>query len=105
VRTYYVYVMASRSRVLYTGVTNDLTGRVERHKTGAPAGFTSWYNVTRLVYFETFTNLRDAIRREKQLKGWTRAKKSHLIERANPGWADLARDWFQSTTSPSRPAP
>ena len=64
-RTYYIYIMASRSRVLYTGVTNDLTRRVNEHKRGLNAGFTSKYRVTRLVYFEEFTDIRDAIAREK----------------------------------------
>jgi putative endonuclease len=94
VSAYYVYIMASRSRVLYTGVTDDLAGRVEQHKTGATVGFTGWYNVTRLVYFETFPDIRDAIAREKRIKGWTRAKKMHLIQNKNPHWTDLARDWF-----------
>jgi putative endonuclease len=66
VRTYYVYIMASRSRVLYTGVTNDLARRVNEHKRGLNAGFTSKYHVTRLVHFEEFADIRDAIAREKR---------------------------------------
>ena len=93
-RTYYAYIMASGSRVLYTGVTNDLVRRVDEHKRGLTRGFTSKYHVTRLVYFETFPDVRDAIAREKQLKGWVRARKIRLIEQKNPAWEDLARSWF-----------
>src|SRR5213595_2933837 len=89
-RTYYVYIMASRSRVLYAGVTNDLVRRVDEHKRGLTPGFTSKYHVTRLVYFEQFADIRDAIAREKQIKGWVRARKVELIERRNPLWGDLA---------------
>ena len=93
-RTYYVYIMASRSRVLYTGVTNDLARRVYEHKRSLISGFTSRYHITRLVYFEQFDNVRDAIAREKQLKGWVRSRKTRLIERKNPAWEDLADAWF-----------
>ena len=89
-RTYYVYIMASRSRVLYTGVTNDLARRVDEHKLSLTPGFTSRYHVTRLVHFEEFGDVRDAIAREKQLKGWLRARKMRLIEQKNPSWEDLA---------------
>ncbi|HEV2749998.1 MAG TPA: GIY-YIG nuclease family protein [Gemmatimonadales bacterium] len=89
-RTFYTYIMASRSRVLYTGVTNDLARRVIEHKRGLNAGFTSRYRVTRLVYFEEFADIRDAIAREKQLKGWKRSRKIGLIERRNPTWEELA---------------
>jgi len=100
-RTYYMYLMASRSRVLYTGVTNDLARRVNEHKRGLNAGFTSRYRVTRLVYFEEFVDIRDAIAREKEIKGWRRSRKTTLIEGRNPTWDDLARDWFQCRTSTS----
>ena len=93
-RTYYVYVMASRSRVLYTGVTNDLTRRVNEHKRGLNPGFTSKYRVTRLVYFEEYADIRDAIAREKAIKGWKRSRKTSLVEARNPAWEDLAREWF-----------
>src|SRR5437016_467511 len=89
-RTYYVYIMASRSRVLYTGVTNDLVRRVDEHKRGLTPGFTSRYRVSRLVYFEAFGDVRDAIAREKQFKGWVRARKTRLIEQKTPTWEDLA---------------
>ena len=89
-RTYYVYIMASRSRVLYTGVTNDLTRRVNEHKRGFNAGFTSRYRVTRFVYLEEFSDIRDAIAREKAIKGWKRWRKIGLVEARNPTWEDLA---------------
>ena len=93
-RTYYIYIMASRSRVLYAGVTNDLARRVNEHKRGLNAGFTSKYRVTRLVYFEAFADIRDAIAREKAIKGWKRSRKIRLVEERNPAWEDLAREWF-----------
>jgi len=98
VRTYYVYIMASRSRVLYTGVTNNLMRRVNEHKQGLNAGFTSRYRVTRLVYFEEFADIRDAIAREKEIKGWKRSRKTSLVEERNLTWEDLAT----STADPSR---
>jgi putative endonuclease len=93
-RVYCVYVMASRSRVLYTGVTNDLARRVSEHKQGLTPGFTSRYRITRLVYFEEFADVRAAIAREKQIKAWTRTRRISLIEGHNPCWEDLAEDWF-----------
>jgi putative endonuclease len=90
---YYVYIVASRSRVLYIGVTNDLPRRIWEHQHKLLPGFTSKYNVSQLVYFEDFRNVRDAIAREKQLKGWRREKKIMLIESTNPAWRDLSRDW------------
>jgi putative endonuclease len=88
-RTFYVYIMASRSRVLYVGVTNDLARRTNQHKRGL-SGFTSRYRVTRLVYFEVFVDIRDAIAREKEIKGWVRIKKTRLIDSRNPTWEDLS---------------
>ena len=93
-RVYYVYVMASRSRVLYTGVTNDLARRVNEHKQGLTPGFTTRYRITRLVYYEEFADVRDAIAREKQIKAWTRARRISLVEGRNPSWQDLAAQWF-----------
>jgi putative endonuclease len=87
---YFVYIMASRSRTLYTGVTNDLGRRAAEHKQGATPGFTSRYRIGRLVYFEETENIYGAIVREKQIKGWTRAKKTALIESMNPTWQDLS---------------
>jgi len=94
-KQYYVYIMASWSRVLYVGVTNDLERRVLEHKNGLLPGFTSRYRVTRLAYFETHERVTDAIEREKQIKGWRREKKVALIESMNPTWRDLAEDWFK----------
>src|SRR6266853_2225320 len=85
--------MASRSRVLYTGITNDLARRVDEHKRSLTPGFTSRYHITRLVYFEEFGDVRDAIAREKQLKGWVRSRKVRLSEQKNPSWADWANTW------------
>ena len=99
-RAYYVYIMASRSRVLYTGVTNDLARRVREHKRGLIPGFTSMYRITRLVHFEAFTDIRDAIAREKQVKGWVRARKVRLIEECNPTWEDHAEHWFLELQPP-----
>jgi len=93
IRTYCVYILASRSRVLYTGVTNDLARRVKEHKQHLIPGFTQKYRVTRLVYFEQLGDIRDAIAREKQIKGWVRARKVKLIEGGNAAWTDLAQNW------------
>lgn len=90
---FYVYILASRSRNLYTGVTNNLYRRVLEHKCQMLAAFTSRYRICRLVHVETFRYVRDAIAREKQIKGWSRAKKLALIEKDNPGWYDLAEGW------------
>jgi putative endonuclease len=88
-KTYYVYVLASISRTLYIGVTNDLERRVVEHGEGLMPGFTAKYHVKRLVYFEAFGEIEAAISREKQLKGWRRAKKIKLIESLNPRWDDI----------------
>ena len=88
--TFYVYIMASRSRVLYVGVTNDLARRTNEHKRGLVPGFTSRYRITRLVYFEEFVDILDAIAREKEIKGWVRTRKTRLIDSRNPTWEDLS---------------
>ncbi len=88
----FVYIMSNYSRTLYTGVTSDLRNRVGEHKDGSKGGFTSRYNIDRLVYYEEFQDIRDAIAREKQIKGWVRAKKIALIEAFNPEWKDLSSD-------------
>jgi putative endonuclease len=87
--TYSVYILASASRVLYTGVTNDLERRVSEHRQRRAPSFSVRYNVHKLVYFEQFGDVRAAIAREKQIKGWLRAKKLALIESFNPRWKDL----------------
>ena len=89
-RQYYVYIMASRSRVLYAGVTNDLVRRVAEHKAGEMGGFTSRYRVTNLVYYEGTQDVWAALAREKQIKAWRRDKKIALIEATNPEWEDLS---------------
>ncbi len=91
---YYVYIMTNKSRTLYSGVTNDLVRRVGEHKQKLLPGFASRYNITLLVYFEVGGDVREAIAREKQIKGWPRAKKVSLIESVNPGWEDLSAQWY-----------
>lgn len=91
-KTYYVYIMANRTLMLYIGVTNSLEARVNQHKEKASRGYTSRYNMKRLVYFEQFNDIRDAIAREKQLKGWRRARKIDLVHSMNLRWRDLADD-------------
>jgi putative endonuclease len=86
----YVYVLASMKKgTLYTGVTTDLVRRVHEHRTGATRGFTHKYQVRRLVYYEIHEDVREAIRREKQIKKWNRSWKTRLIRRFNPEWTDL----------------
>ena len=88
-----VYILSSKSKTLYLGVTNDLQRRIFEHKHKLIDGFTKKYNLTSLVYFETFNNMRDAIQREKQLKNWHREWKINLIESINPDWKDLTEDF------------
>jgi putative endonuclease len=94
-KQFYVYIMTNNPKpaVLYVGITGDLTRRVWQHKNKLVPGFTSRYNLTRLVYFECFVYPDAAIAREKEIKGWRRSKKIKLIESMNPNWADLAKDW------------
>ena len=94
-KQYHVYIMTNRSRTLYTGVTNNLKRRVYEHKRKLIPGFTSKYNITQLVYFETTEDIRVAISREKQIKGWLRIKKIGLIESMNPKWNDLSVGWYE----------
>jgi putative endonuclease len=89
----WVYIMASRNRVLYVGVTRDLFRRWKLHRAREGAEFVAKYQVNRLVYIERADQLTDALRREKQLKRWRRSKKIALIEATNPGWQDLAIVW------------
>jgi putative endonuclease len=91
---FYVYIMASTSRVIYVGMTNGPEKRVWQHKNDLVAGFTKRYKCHRLVHYESFDDVRKAINREKELKGWSRAKKVALIEKINPLWDDLAADWY-----------
>jgi putative endonuclease len=90
-KRFYVYILSSRSRRLYIGVTNDIVRRVDEHRRATSIrSFTRRYIITSLVYVECTTDVRTAIAREKQLKGWTRRRKIALIESANPSWTDLA---------------
>ena len=90
---YFVYIVCSRSGTLYIGMTNSIYRRALEHKRGEIEGFSSKYRCDRLVYYESFDDVHKAIGREKQLKGWTRAKKIALIKSKNPRWADLAEKW------------
>ena len=90
---FYVYILASRSRTLYIGVTNNLTARVLQHRESRPGTYTSQYKITRLVYHEHFKYVLNAIARESELKDWNRDKKIALIEEFNPTWEDLAANW------------
>lgn len=93
-RRYYVYILTNKNNnVLYTGVTRHLEGRVRQHKNKEIEGFTNQYNVNKLVYFEEYEYVYDAIAREKQIKGWLRKKKITLIVKNNPKWQDLSKDW------------
>jgi len=94
-KQFYVYVMTNEPKgaTLYVGITVDLVRRTWQHKSKVIPGFTSRYNLTRLVYHECFVYPDMAIAREKEIKGWRRSKKIALIESMNPRWEDLARDW------------
>ena len=98
-RSYYVYILASASRTLYVGVTNNIMRRVYEHKCKKADSFTARYNINRLVYFAETTDVRDAIAREKEIKGWLRAKKIALIEEMNPTWEDFSAAWFDNSSS------
>jgi putative endonuclease len=94
VRRYYVYILTNKARtVLYVGVTNCLSRRIWQHKNKIIPGFTSHYNLNCLIYFEEFRDINDAIGREKQIKGWSRAKKIALIAQKNFQWNDLSEGW------------
>ena len=91
---YYVYILANwNNKVLYIGVTSNLEHRLYEHKMQLVDGFTKKYNVHKLVYYEHTNDVHAALAREKQLKGWTRAKKDALISKENPGWLDLSVNW------------
>ena len=92
-KRYYVYIVASRSRVIYIGMTGFLMPRILQHKRGEGGTFTSQYRVSRLVYYEIFEQVSSAIARETEIKKWRREKKVALIEGKNPTWEDLAADW------------
>jgi putative endonuclease len=98
---YYVYMLSNRwQNVLYIGVTKSLETRVWQHKAKAIPGFTKKYNCDQLVYLEIYERIEQAIAREKQLKGWIRAKKNALIARMNPSWDDLSAEWEAFANAP-----
>jgi len=90
---FWTYIVAGKSGTLYIGVTNNLDRRIFEHKHKLVQGFTARYGCDRLVWFEEWSGPRQAIQREKQVKGWTRAREIALIEQLNPRWADLAETW------------
>ncbi|PKL44948.1 MAG: endonuclease [Planctomycetes bacterium HGW-Planctomycetes-1] len=94
-KNYYIYIMSSKSRTLYIGMTNDIKKRVYQHKNHLVPGFTDKYNVIHLVYVETVSDPLSAISREKQIKKWRREKKVYLVESINPEWKDLSDDWYE----------
>ncbi len=91
-RTFYVYILASKTGVLYVGMTNDLDRRIIEHKQKLVPGFTAKYNVNMLMWYQTFRDAKQAIAAEKRIKGWSRAKKESLINEMNPTWKDLVDD-------------
>ena len=92
---YYTYILTNwNNQVMYIGVTNNLERRILEHKNGIVKGFTSKYNINKLVYYEYTSDINAAIAREKQLKGWKRSKKNELVESTNPEWKDISEDWF-----------
>lgn len=101
-RSYYVYIMANTTRTIYIGMTSNLDARVRQHKDRLQPGFTSRFGLDRLVYVEEYPLVHDGIARQKQLKGWLRAKKVRLIEALNPEWHGLSDGWREQTdASPS----
>jgi len=93
-KQYFVYILTNKyNTVLYTGVTSNLEKRVFEHKNKLVQGFTTKYNINKLVNFEETQDVMSAIEREKQIKGWLRKKKINLIEKENPNWQDLSQDW------------
>jgi putative endonuclease len=95
---YFVYILASKSRKLYVGVTNDLERRIYEHKQKLADGFTAKYRIARLVHFDETSDIVTAIEREKQIKGWLRDKKVALIESSNPTWEDLSEAWYKANS-------
>jgi len=93
-KQYYVYILSSLTGTLYTGMTNDLKRRVYQHKHKLIEGFTSKYDVTRLVHYEITDSVQAAIAREKEIKAWRRSKKIDLIKSSNPTWQDLSDGWY-----------
>ncbi len=93
---YYVYIITNKNNsVIYTGVTNDLKRRIYEHKNKLIVGFSSKYNLNKLVYYGETSDAKEAIGYEKKIKGWTRAKKEALINENNPAWEDLSKEWYE----------
>jgi len=103
-KSYYTYIVASRSRTLYIGVTSNLEQRIWQHKNKAYEGFTASYNCNRLVWFEPYSNVGAAIAREKELKGWRRARKIELIEENNTSWGALSESWGRPIVATADPS-
>jgi len=99
---YYVYILSSRTKVLYVGMTNHLARRIYEHKNKINEGFTAKYNADKLVYFEEVENETSAKKLEKQIKGWLRKRKINLIESKNPNWDDLSSRWMDSLLGKKR---
>ena len=94
VHQYYLYILSNKNNgTLYIGVTNDLERRMFEHKNKLIEGFTKNYGLNRLIYFQTFQYINDAIKREKNMKKWKRQWKIDVIEKENPNWSDLSKDW------------
>lgn len=94
-KTYYVYIMASKTGTLYVGLTSNIKRRIYEHKKHIVPGFTDKYDIDRLLYFEVLGDSLSAIRREKQIKAWKSEKKVQLINSQNPEWNDLSEDWYE----------
>ncbi len=94
-KTFYLYIMASKTGTLYVGMTNNIKRRVYEYKYHLIPGFTDKYRVERLLYVETINDPVSAIKREKQIKAWRREKKVSLIDSINPQWNDLSQDWYE----------
>jgi len=102
-KSYFVYMVTNKGRTtLYIGITNSLKRRVSQHRQGEISGFSKRYNTNRLIYYEQYNDVRDAIAREKQLKGWSRNKKDALVYKTNPKWTDLAVTVLGLELAPSR---
>lgn len=97
---YFVYMLTNwNNKILYTGVTNNLARRLYEHKNNLVNGFTQKYNVHKLIYYDTTSDIKAAIEREKQIKGWSRQKKNTLVESINSNWEDLSLDWDEKDSS------
>jgi len=100
IRIYYIYILTNwNNKVMYVGVTNNLERRIYEHKHKLADGFTKKYNVDKLVYFDTTSDINVAIQREKQIKGWGRGRKNELVETVNEKWADLSDEWQEKDSS------